>query len=114
VTAVCSTANVDLARSLSADRVVDYTKEDFTQLAERHDLMLDIAGSRPFRQFRRVLTPKAIVVLIGAKFPSNKRLGPAVSTSGRCMHRPTAALQVGVLGSSMRDVRARDQVRTSR
>ena len=76
VTAVCSTGNVDLARSLGADRVVDYTKEDFTQLAERHDLMLDIAGSRPFRQFRRVLTPKATVVVIGAKFPSNKGLGP--------------------------------------
>jgi NADPH:quinone reductase-like Zn-dependent oxidoreductase len=76
VTAVCSTGNVDLARSLGADRVVDYTKDDFTQLTERHDLMLDIAGSRPFRQFRRVLTPKATVVVIGAKFPSNKGLGP--------------------------------------
>ena len=62
VTAVCSTGNVELARSLGADRVVDYTQEDFTQLGERHDLMLDIAGSRPFRQFRRVLTPKATVV----------------------------------------------------
>jgi len=76
VTAVCSTRNVDLARSLGADRVVDYTKEDFTQLGERHDLMLDIAGSRPFRQFRRVLTPEARVVIVGAKFPSNKGLGP--------------------------------------
>jgi NADPH:quinone reductase-like Zn-dependent oxidoreductase len=76
VTAVCSTGNVDLARSLGADRVVDYTKEDFTRLAERHDLMLDIAGSRPFRQFRRVLTSKATIVIVGAKFPSNKGLGP--------------------------------------
>jgi NADPH:quinone reductase-like Zn-dependent oxidoreductase len=76
VTAVCSTANVDLARSLGADRVVDYTREDFTRLGERHDLMLDIAGSRPFRQFRRVLTPTATVVVIGAKFPSNKGIGP--------------------------------------
>ena len=76
VTAVCSTGNVDLARSLGADRVVDYTKEDFTQLGERHDLMLDIAGSRPFRQFRRVLTPDATVVIVGAKFPSNKGIGP--------------------------------------
>ena len=76
MTAVCSTRNVDLARSLGADRVVDYTKEDFTQLGERHDLMLDIAGSRPFRQFRRVLTPEATVVIVGAKFPSNKGLGP--------------------------------------
>jgi len=76
VTAVCSTGNVDLARSLGADRVVDYTKEDFTQLGERHDLMLDIAGSRPFRKFRRVLTPKATVVIVGAKFPSNGGIGP--------------------------------------
>jgi len=76
VTAVCSTRNVDLARSLGADRVVDYTKEDFTQLRERHDLMLDIAGSCPFRQFRRVLAPEATVVIVGAKFPSNKGLGP--------------------------------------
>lgn len=76
VTAVCSTANVDLARSLGADRVVDYTREDFTRLDEHHDLMLDIAGSRPFRQFRRVLTPTATVVVIGAKFPSNKGIGP--------------------------------------
>ncbi|MEJ7790861.1 MAG: NAD(P)-dependent alcohol dehydrogenase [Gaiellaceae bacterium] len=76
VTAVCSTRNVDVARSLGADRVVDYTKEDFTRLAERHDLMLDIAGSRPFRQFRRVLTPKATVVVVGAKFPSKGGIGP--------------------------------------
>ena len=76
VTAVCSTGNVDLVRSLGADRVVDYTKEDFTQLGERHDVMLDIAGSRSFRQFRRVLTPDAIVVIVGAKFPSNNGIGP--------------------------------------
>jgi NADPH:quinone reductase-like Zn-dependent oxidoreductase len=76
VTAVCSTGNVELARSLGADRVVDYTKEDFTKLGERHDLMLDIAGSRPFRKFRRVLTPEATVVVIGAKFPANKGIGP--------------------------------------
>ena len=76
VTAVCSTANVELARSLGADRVVDYTEEDFTKLGERHDLMLDIAGSRPFRAFRRVLTPDATVVVVGAKFPSSRGLGP--------------------------------------
>jgi NADPH:quinone reductase-like Zn-dependent oxidoreductase len=76
VTGVCSTGKVDLARSLGADRVVDYTKEDFTRLGERFDLMLDIAGSRPFREFRRVLTPEATVVIVGAKFPSEKGLGP--------------------------------------
>jgi NADPH:quinone reductase-like Zn-dependent oxidoreductase len=65
VTAVCSTRNVDLVGSLGADRVVDYTQEDFTELGERHDLMLDIAGSRSFLDFRRVLTPEATVVMVG-------------------------------------------------
>ena len=50
VTAVCSSRNVEQARSLGADRVVDYSQEDFTRRSERHDLMIDIAGSRPFRQ----------------------------------------------------------------
>jgi NADPH:quinone reductase-like Zn-dependent oxidoreductase len=75
VTAVCSTRNVDQARSLGADRVVDYTKEDFTKRDERHDLMLDIAGSRTFSKFRRVLTPEAIVVLLGARM-THRGLGP--------------------------------------
>ena len=76
VTAVCSTRNVELVRSLGADRVVDYTKEDFTRGSERHELMLDIAGSKPFRKFRRVLTPDATVVIVGAKFPSTGVIGP--------------------------------------
>ena len=76
VTAVCSTRNVEQTRSLGADRVVDYTQEDFTKLPERHELMLDIAGSRPFRQFRRVLTPDATIVLVGAKFPGTGVIGP--------------------------------------
>jgi NADPH:quinone reductase-like Zn-dependent oxidoreductase len=76
VTAVCSTGNVETARSLGADHVVDYTREDFTRRGDRHDLMIDVAGSRPFREFRRVLTPEATVVIVGAKFPSNKGIGP--------------------------------------
>jgi NADPH:quinone reductase-like Zn-dependent oxidoreductase len=75
VTAVCSTRNVEQARALGADHVVDYTQEDFTHSGERHDLMLDIAGSRPFLEFRRVLTPKAIVVAVGAPM-SARGLGP--------------------------------------
>ena len=76
VTAVCSSRNVDTAGSLGADVVCDYTKEDFTRGPLRHDLMIDIAGSRPFRQFRRVLTPAATVVVVGAKFPSSGGIGP--------------------------------------
>jgi NADPH:quinone reductase-like Zn-dependent oxidoreductase len=75
VTAVCSTRNVDLVRSLGADHVVDYTQEDFTRRGERHDVMLDVAGSRSFLEFRKALTPEATVVIVGAPM-SNKGLGP--------------------------------------
>jgi NADPH:quinone reductase-like Zn-dependent oxidoreductase len=75
VTAVCSSGNVQLIRSLGADRVVDYTQEDFTQSGERYDLMLDIAGTRSFSEFRRVLTPEAIAVVVGAPM-SSRGLGP--------------------------------------
>jgi NADPH:quinone reductase-like Zn-dependent oxidoreductase len=75
VTAVCSTRNVELVQSLGADRVVDYTREDFTQLGDRHDAVLDIAGSRSFRELRRVLAPNARVVAVGAPM-SVRGLGP--------------------------------------
>ncbi len=75
VTGVCSTRNVELVRSLGADRVVDYTQEDFTQRGERHDLMLDIAGSRSFSDFRRALTRGATVVLVGGRM-TYRGLGP--------------------------------------
>ncbi|MGH3017546.1 MAG: NAD(P)-dependent alcohol dehydrogenase [Gaiellaceae bacterium] len=75
VTAVCSPRNVEQARELGADRVVDYTQEDFTKLDVRHDLLIDIAGSKPFGKLRRVLTPEATVVIVGAKFPGHG-LGP--------------------------------------
>jgi NADPH:quinone reductase-like Zn-dependent oxidoreductase len=75
VTAVCSTRNVDLVRSLGADRVIDYTQEDFTQSGERHELMLDVAGSRSFSEMRRVLTPEATIVLVGGRM-TYRGLGP--------------------------------------
>ena len=81
VTAVCSTRNVEQARSLGADRVVDYTQEDFTKLGERHDLMLAIAGSRSFLACRRVLTPEATVVLIGGPM-TYRGLGPLPHIAG--------------------------------
>ncbi|MBT2235309.1 NAD(P)-dependent alcohol dehydrogenase [Nonomuraea sp. NEAU-A123] len=65
VTGVCSTRNVDLVRSLGADAVSDYTKEDFTRNGRRYDLLLDIAGSRSGVACRRVLTPKGTYVAIG-------------------------------------------------
>ena len=75
VTAVCSTPNVELARSLGADRVVDYTVEDCTRLEDRYDLLVDIAGTRSFRQLRRVLTRDARVIVVGGQ-RKNRLLGP--------------------------------------
>jgi NADPH:quinone reductase-like Zn-dependent oxidoreductase len=75
VTAVCSTGNVDIARSIGADHVVDYTEEDFTRSDERYDLMLDVAGSRSWSECRRVLTPQATLVIVGGP-KTNRLLGP--------------------------------------
>lgn len=75
VTAVCHTRNVDLVRSLGADYVVDYTREDFTRSGRRYDLMLDIAGSRSWSECRRVLNPRAIFVIVGGP-KTNRWIGP--------------------------------------
>jgi NADPH:quinone reductase-like Zn-dependent oxidoreductase len=74
VTAVCSTANVECARSLGADYVVDYTKEDFTRSGQKYDLLLDIAGNRSWREYRRVLKTDATVVMVGG--PKTPLIGP--------------------------------------
>jgi NADPH:quinone reductase-like Zn-dependent oxidoreductase len=75
VTAVCSTGNVDLVRSLGADRVVDYKQEDFTKLGIRHNLMLDVAGSRSFLECRRALAPEATFIMNGGPL-TYRGLGP--------------------------------------
>jgi len=74
VTAVCSTRNVEQARSLGADHVIDYTGEDFTRTGQRYDLILDIAGSKSRSQCRRVLNPNAILVIVGAQ--GSRLMGP--------------------------------------
>lgn len=65
VTGVCSTRNVELVRSLGADRVVDYTRETFTEGAERYDLILDMVGNHDLLDLRRVLKPEGRYVMIG-------------------------------------------------
>lgn len=66
VTAVCSTRNVELVRSIGADAVIDYTKEDFTRRGERYDLILDIAGSHPLSDCLRLLNQGGRFVGVGA------------------------------------------------
>lgn len=65
VTGVDHTDKLDLVRSLGADHVIDYTREDFTQGGERYDLILDIPGNHPFAAVRRALEPDGIYVLVG-------------------------------------------------
>ncbi len=62
VTGVCSTRNVEMVRSIGADHVFDYTKEDFTRSGQRYDLILDNIGTHSFSAYRRVLTPQGIVL----------------------------------------------------
>jgi NADPH:quinone reductase-like Zn-dependent oxidoreductase len=67
VTGVCSTGKVDLVRSLGADHVLDYTREDVTAGGQRYDVVLDIGGNRPLKQLRRALTPTGTLVIVGGE-----------------------------------------------
>lgn len=75
VTGVCGTRHTELVASLGASHVIDYTRQDFTRLGQRYDLLVDIAGSRPLSACRRVLTDQGILVGVGG--PNKGRwLGP--------------------------------------
>ena len=65
VTGVCSTSKMDLVRSIGADDVIDYTREDFADGARRWDLIIDNAGRRPLSRLRRALAPKGTLVIVG-------------------------------------------------
>ncbi|MEV3994003.1 NAD(P)-dependent alcohol dehydrogenase [Streptomyces sp. NPDC049837] len=67
VTGVCGTDKTELVRSLGADRVIDYTRDDFTADGPRYDLILDTAGNRPLSHLRRVLTPRGTLVIVGGE-----------------------------------------------
>lgn len=67
VTAVCSTASLDLVRKLGADHVVDYTEERFDEGSTRYDVIVDIAGDTPVRRLRRVLVPRGRLVIVGGE-----------------------------------------------
>jgi hypothetical protein len=69
VTGVCSARNAELVRSLGADRVIDYTREDFTRSGERYDVILDMVGTHSLSDYRRALTPRGALVLVGHTDP---------------------------------------------
>jgi NADPH:quinone reductase-like Zn-dependent oxidoreductase len=67
VTGVCSTTTVELVRSIGADDVIDYTREDFAETGQRYDLILDTAGHRSLSHLRRALAPRGTLVIVGAE-----------------------------------------------
>jgi NADPH:quinone reductase-like Zn-dependent oxidoreductase len=67
VTGVCSTSKAELVRTIGADEVIDYTREDFTHGTHRFDLILDTAGRRPLSHLRRALTPQGTLVIVGGE-----------------------------------------------
>ena len=98
VTGVCSTRNVDMVRSLGADRVVDYTREDFTKSSERYDVIIDNVANHSLLENRRVLKPKGIYVLIGGGGPSEQGLiGPLARPIKAMLLSPFVSQKMGMM-----------------
>ena len=98
VTGVCSTRNLDMVRSLGADHVIDYTKEDFTKNGQRYDLILDNVGTQPLSAFRRVLNPNGILVMIGGGGPNDGGLiGPLGRPVKALLLSPFISQKMGML-----------------
>ena len=86
VTAVCSSRNLEMARSMGAEHVIDYTKEDFTRNSQRYDLIMAVNGYHPISAYKRTLRPKGTYVMAGgtgAQIFQGLFLGPILSMTGQ-------------------------------
>ncbi len=93
VTAVCHTRSMELVRTLGADRIIDYSREDFSRGAYRYDVVLDIAGSRPLSAYRRVMMPKGIFLPIGIR-PGGSLVGPLFHLLSLVLSKPFVSQRV--------------------
>ena len=98
VTGVCSTRNVDLVRSLGADHVIDYTKEDFAKGEQRYDVILDNVPNHSLSECRRILNPNGKYVMIGGGGPNDSRwIGPFGRVIKTLVMSPFMSQQMGMM-----------------
>jgi NADPH:quinone reductase-like Zn-dependent oxidoreductase len=98
VTGVCSGRNAEMVRSLGADHVIDYTKEDFTKGNQRYDVILDNVGTQPLSGFRRVLKPNGILVMVGGGGPNDgKWVGPMARPIKAMLMSPFTNQKMGMM-----------------
>ena len=106
VTGVCSSRNVDLVRSLGADHVIDYTKEDFAKGTERYDVILDNVPNHSLSECRRILTPNGKYVMIGGGGPNDSRwVGPFGRVIKTMVLSPFTSQKMGMM---MADANGKD------
>ena len=92
-----------MVRSLGADHVIDYTKEDFMKSTERYDVILDNVGTQPLLGFKRVLKPKGIYVLIGGGGPNDGRfIGPLARPLKTMLMSPFISQKMGMMLAEIR------------
>jgi len=98
VTGVCSTRNIDLVRSLGADHVIDYTKEDFAKGAERYDVILDNVPNHSLSECRRILNPNGKYVMIGGGGPNDSQwIGPFGRVINTMVLSPFVSQKMGMM-----------------
>ncbi len=99
VTGVCSTRNVEMVRSIGADHVFDYTKEDYTDSEQRFDLIIDMVGNHSLLENRRVMSPEGNLVIVGG--PKGNWLGPMTGPIKAMLLSPFVGQEFGMILAQM-------------
>ena len=100
VTGVCSTRNVEMVRSIGADHVIDYKKEDYTERGQSYDLIIDMVGNHSLSANTNVLTPEGILVIVGG--PSGNWLGPLMGPVKALLLSPFVDQEIGIILAQLR------------